>query len=57
METLIACFCGRLTHVNVNYRYVAEEIRYIFENSNATVVVYAEEFREIIDTISKKSTS
>ena len=29
METLIACFRGRLTHVNVNYRYVAEEIKYI----------------------------
>ena len=51
METLIACFRGRLTHVNVNYRYVAEEIKYIIENSNATVVVYAEEFREIIDTL------
>ncbi len=51
MEMLIACFRGRLTHVNVNYRYVAEEIKYIFENSDANVVVYAEEFRKTITAI------
>ena len=26
METLAACFRARLTHVNVNYRYVADEV-------------------------------
>ncbi len=46
MELLAACFRGRLTHVNVNYRYVAEEVHYIFDNSDATVVVYGAEFRQ-----------
>ncbi|HEY4985543.1 MAG TPA: AMP-binding protein, partial [Bradyrhizobium sp.] len=46
-----ACFLGRLTHVNVNYRYKPEEVRYIVDNSDATVVVYAREFRDNIAQI------
>ena len=46
METLAACFRARLTHVNVNYRYVADEVHYIFDNSDAAVVVYGKEFRD-----------
>src|ERR1700733_2519363 len=29
LEGLVAAFKARQTHVNVNYRYVAEEVRYI----------------------------
>lgn len=47
-ELLAACFRGRLTHVNVNYRYVADEVHYIFDNSDAAVVVYGAEFRDNI---------
>jgi fatty-acyl-CoA synthase len=43
-----ACFLGRLTHVNVNYRYKPDEVRYIVDNSDATVVVYAREFRDAV---------
>ena len=46
-----ACFLGRLTHVNVNYRYKPEEVRYIVDNSDATVVVYAREFRDTVAQI------
>ena len=48
MESLAACFRARLTHVNVNYRYQPDEVHYIFDNSDATVVVYGEEFRDNI---------
>lgn len=51
MELLAACFRARLTHVNVNYRYVAEEVHYIFDNSDATVVVYGTEFRDNIEQL------
>jgi len=51
MELLAACFRARLTHVNVNYRYVADEVHYIFDNSDATVVVYGEEFRDNIEQL------
>jgi len=50
-ETTGACFLGRLTHVNVNYRYKPEEVRYIVDNSDATVIVYAREFRDAIAQI------
>lgn len=43
-ETLGACFKGRLTHVNVNYRYVDEELWYILDNSDSKIVVYDREF-------------
>ncbi|HEX2590848.1 MAG TPA: acyl-CoA synthetase [Rhizomicrobium sp.] len=46
-----ACFLGSLTHVNVNYRYKPEEVRYIVDNSDATVVVYAREFRDTVAQI------
>lgn len=46
-----ACFLGRLTHVNVNYRYKPEEVRYIIDNSDAVAVVYAREFRDNIAQI------
>ncbi len=50
-ELLMACFKAQLTHVNVNYRYKAGEVLYIFDNSDATVVVYGSEFRDIIEEI------
>ena len=51
METLAACFRARLTHVNVNYRYVADEVHYIFDNSDASVVVYGKEFRDNVEIL------
>src|ERR1700753_4319121 len=54
METLAACFKARLTHVNVNYRYKADEVHYIFDNSDAQTVVYGSEFRDIISQIRPK---
>lgn len=54
METLAACFKARLTHVNVNYRYNADEVHYIFDNSDARVIVYGSEFRDIIATLKSR---
>ena len=51
MEGLIAAFKARQIHVNVNYRYVADEVHYIFENSDATTVIFAREFAPIVDQI------
>ena len=45
-ELMAACFKGRLTHVNINYRYRAEEVFYIFQDSDSEVIVYSSEFRE-----------
>ncbi|MEM7662033.1 MAG: acyl-CoA synthetase [Pseudomonadota bacterium] len=51
MEALAACWKARLTHVNVNYRYVDDELIYIFDNSDSALVVYGEEFRETVERI------
>lgn len=45
-EVLGACFKARLVHVNVNYRYVDEELRYILDNSDSRIVVYDAEFAD-----------
>src|SRR3546814_5656727 len=47
-ELMAACFKGRLTHVNINYRYRAEEVFYIFDDSDSEVIVYSSEFRDTI---------
>jgi 3-oxocholest-4-en-26-oate---CoA ligase len=51
LETLNAAFKARLTHVNINYRYTADEVLYIIDNSDAQIVVYGSEFRDIITQI------
>jgi fatty-acyl-CoA synthase len=56
VETLAAAFKARLTHVNVNYRYTPDEVFYIFDNSDATVIVYGAEFRGIIAELKDRLT-
>ena len=47
-ESMAACFKARLTHVNINYRYKPDELLYIFDDSDAEVIVYSSEFRDCI---------
>jgi fatty-acyl-CoA synthase len=51
MEATCAGFKGRFVHVNVNYRYKADELHYIFDNSDARIVVYGSEFADILSTL------
>lgn len=51
MEATVAAFKGRFVHVNVNYRYKADELHYIFENSDARIVVYGSEFAPLVASI------
>ena len=50
-EAIAAGFKARLTHVNVNYRYVDHELIYLLDNSDATVVIYGAEFGSHVDAI------
>lgn len=45
MELLTACFKARLAHVNVNYRYVEDELWYILDNSDSRAVLFDAEFK------------
>lgn len=44
VETMLACFGSRTAPMNVNYRYVATELKYILEKSAAKVIVYDARF-------------
>ncbi len=43
-EAISAAFKSRTVHLNVNFRYTPEELIYIFDNSDATVVFFSTEF-------------
>src|SRR3546814_13053941 len=45
---MAACFKGRFTHVNINYRYRPEEVFYIFDDSDSEAIFYSAEFRDCI---------
>ncbi len=50
-EGINAGFKARLTHVNVNYRYIEHELIYLLDNSDASVVIYHSEFQSQVDQI------
>jgi fatty-acyl-CoA synthase len=50
-EALAACFKARLVQVNVNYRYLDEELRYILDNSDAKIVLFDSEFAERVEVL------
>ena len=44
LEAMLGSFKARVAPFNVNYRYVAEELRYLLDDSNATAVVVHSQF-------------
>jgi|Marorgknorr_s2lv_3_1036020.scaffolds.fasta_scaffold01908_2 fatty-acyl-CoA synthase len=50
-EGIAAAFKASLTHVNVNYRYIENELVYLLDNSDAAVVIYQAEFQHYVDDI------
>ena len=54
VEGAIAAFKARLVHVNVNFRYVADELLHVIDNSDAAIVVYDSEFAERLHRIRKQ---
>jgi 3-oxocholest-4-en-26-oate---CoA ligase len=46
LEAMLAAFKIRAVPVNVNYRYVEEELRYLLDNSDAKAVVFHREFAQ-----------
>lgn len=56
MESFVACAKARLTHVNVNYRYRDDELVYIIDNSDSTVVIFDSLFADTVNRIRTKLT-
>jgi acyl-CoA synthetase (AMP-forming)/AMP-acid ligase II len=44
IETWMACFKARASGININFRYVTDELRYVFENSEMVALVHGPEF-------------
>ena len=50
-EIFFGAFKARTVPINVNYRYVADELRYVLDNSDSEVVVFERSFAPIVAEI------
>ncbi len=48
-EAIFAIYKIRASIVNVNYRYVEEELRYLLDNSDAVAVIFQSEYEPILN--------
>ncbi|MFF2774149.1 acyl-CoA synthetase [Streptomyces sp. NPDC058052] len=46
LQTVLACLKARIVPVNVNYRYVEEELVYLYRDADLTALVYDAEFTD-----------
>jgi 3-oxocholest-4-en-26-oate---CoA ligase len=53
VEALWAVFKLRAVWINVNYRYVEDELAYIFENADLKALVHQQEFGPRVDAVRK----
>src|SRR5262249_36319755 len=44
VEAMFGCYKARAVPINVNYRYVVEELRYLFDNADLVALIYETEF-------------
>ena len=44
VESMLGCFKARAVPINVNYRYVVEELRYLFDNADLVALIFEAEF-------------
>jgi 3-oxocholest-4-en-26-oate---CoA ligase len=51
IEGMLAAYKLRAVPVNVNYRYVEEELRYLFDDADLLVVITEPDLRERVDAI------
>ena len=51
LETMLALFKIRAVPVNVNFRYVEEELRYLYDDADLVGVVYDTEFADRVATV------
>ena len=54
VEGLAACFKARLVHVNVNFRYLDDELHYIFDDSDAKLALFEAEFGDRVEKLRQR---
>ncbi len=48
VEAMVGCYKARCVPVNLNYRYVAPELRYVVDNADLEVLVYERELGQLV---------
>lgn len=51
VEAFLAAFKARLVPININYRYVADELRYVFDNADIEALVVERSFLPLVDKL------
>ena len=51
VETMYGAWKARAAFVNVNYRYVADELRYVLRQADARAIVYHAAFAPLLDEV------
>jgi 3-oxocholest-4-en-26-oate---CoA ligase len=51
LEGMLACFKIRAVPINVNYRYVEEELLYLFDNADMVACIHNQEFIPHIESV------
>jgi 3-oxocholest-4-en-26-oate---CoA ligase len=51
IEGMLGAYCARVAPFNVNYRYVAEELRYLLADSGARGIVYHSAFAAVLEEV------
>jgi 3-oxocholest-4-en-26-oate---CoA ligase len=51
VEAMLGTYKARAVPINVNYRYVADEARYILDNSDAVAVIFERAFAPVVNAI------
>jgi acyl-CoA synthetase (AMP-forming)/AMP-acid ligase II len=51
IEAMLAAFKIRAVPININYRYVADELRYMIENAEPAALVYHAEFADTVNSV------
>jgi acyl-CoA synthetase (AMP-forming)/AMP-acid ligase II len=54
VEALWAIFKLRAVWININYRYVEDELAYLFENADLTAIIYQQEFAPRVEAVKPK---
>ncbi|MBF6242788.1 acyl-CoA synthetase [Nocardia elegans] len=57
MEILIAAFKIRAVPININYRYGADELRYVYDNADLEAVVHHRCYAQVVDQVRPQVTT
>ncbi len=51
IETMLAAYKLRAVPININYRYTAEELKYIFDNADLVALVHQRQFAPLVSQV------